>query len=72
MPPADRSTPKIVGPDEEPPPLPVGGIFTTSKTSVTRVGVGATSVGAAVAVGTGVRVLVGVAVWWCSSVAVGG
>jgi len=70
MPPADRSTPKIVGPDGEPPPLPVGGSFTISNTSVT--GVGATSVGAAVAVGAGVRVLVGVAVWWCSSVAVGG
>ena len=56
MPPADRSTPKIVGPDEEPPPLPVGGIFTTSKTSVTRVGVGGTTVGAAVAMGVRVRV----------------
>jgi len=63
IPAMDESTPKIADPDEgpPPPPLPVLGIFTTSKTSVTRVGVGGTTVGAAVA--TGVRVLVGVAVW---------
>jgi hypothetical protein len=32
MPPIDKSTPSIIGPDESPPPVPVGGAVTIGKT----------------------------------------